>query len=357
MKKIICHTKFALNPFADGGSKRSVQIREILADSGLEYEDDSFKLPKGASKAQLARWAFRAMRFIWRSYPEKIRSLGAYLNLVKYYALRIPIIYDKYEHQDIVFLWEDTTDKKELYLMKATGRPVLGLPHNIESLVSGHSVNALDEEVENLRHCDAVFAISREETWLLRLLGIDAFYLPYYPPKPVQSFLLSIREKRESRELGEKKNFLLLGSASNAPTRVGMQSLIDFADNHSISFQLHVAGYRTQSLRNPNNPNMIFHGTVSNEELERLLVETDAVLIYQPPTTGALTRVPEMLIAGVPVFANFDAARNCHNVEDVHQYASFEELFELLQGFEPYQAKRIEQDEQSVQQFVELLKR
>ncbi len=357
MKKIICHTKFALNPFADGGSKRSVQIREILADNGLEYEDDSFELPKGTPKPQLVRWALRAMKFIRKSYPEKIRSLGAYIDLIRYYALRIPIVFDKYQHQDVVFLWENTNDRKLLYLLKATGHPVLGVPHNLESLVSSQSASALGEEVENLRCCDAVFAISREETWLLRLLNINAFYLPYYPPKMVQFFLLSIREKRMRKEHKNNKSFLLLGSASNAPTREGMQMLIDYADRADVSFQLHVAGYRTQLLCNPNNPNIVFHGTVSNENLERLLVETDAVLIYQPPTTGALTRVPEVLMAGLPVFANFDAARNCHNLEDVHQYGSFEELFELLKTFEPYQAKKIERDEQAVLQFVELLKR
>lgn len=357
MKKIVCHSKFVLNPFADGGSKRSVQIREILVDNGLEYEDDSFELPKDASKVQMTRWVLRAMKFIWKSYPEKIRSLKVYLNLIKYYSLRIPVILDRYEHQDIVFLWEDTTDRKELYMMKATGRPVLGLPHNIESLVRGRSVDALGEEVENLRYCDAVFAISREETWLLRLLNINAFYLPYYPPKMVQFFLLSIREKRMRKEHKNNKSFLLLGSASNVPTREGMQILIDYADREDIPFQLHVAGYRTQLLCNPNNPNIVFHGTVSNENLERLLVETDAVLIYQPPTTGALTRVPEVLMAGLPVFANFDAARNCHNLEDVHQYGSFEELFELLKTFEPYQAKMIERDERAVQRFVEFVKR
>ena len=162
MKQIVCHTKFKLDPFSDGGSKRSVQIREILQNNGIPYVDDPFLLPKDASKVQLARWALRAIGFIRKHYPGRIRSLSAYVRLIKYYALRIPIVMDKYKDQDVAFLWENTNDRDMLYLLKATGHRVIGLPHNIESLVRSKSVASLSSEVANLKHCDSVFAISKE---------------------------------------------------------------------------------------------------------------------------------------------------------------------------------------------------
>ena len=357
MKQVVCNTKFKLDPFGDGGSKRSVQIRSLLEENGLSYVDDSFVLPKGAPKRQLIHWVFRAMNFVRKHYPKsKIGSLSNYIRLVKYYALRIPIVYDKYLHKDVVFLWEDTNDRDMLYLLKATGCPVVGLPHNIESLVSHHRVDALDDEVSNLQHCDYVFAISKEETWLLRLLGVNARYLPYYPPKEAEVLLLQIRKEREARSTNGKRMYLLLGSATNPPTKKGMQALVDYASSRTLPFDLCVAGYYTESLRTHNHTGVSFLGALTNDELKKKLVEADAVLVYQPPTTGALTRIPEMLVAGLPVYVNFDAARDCHRIDDVHQYETFDALFDSLQAFNPYQAELFERDIKSEQMFINILK-
>lgn len=356
MKKIICHTKFKLDSFGDGGSRRSMQIRDLLAKNGFAYEDDDFVLPKETSKRQLMRWTIRAMRFVRQHYPKsQIKSLSDYFRLVKYYALRLPAVYDKYEQQDVVFLWENTTDFDILFLLKATGHPVLALPHNIESLVAGHNVNALAQEVSGLQLCDGVFAISKEETWLLRLLGVKAYYLPYYPPKEVEVHLLMIRNRREHRRTNERKKFLLLGSASNYPTRLGMQMMIDAAAIRPLPFDLGIAGYRTNALRVPQQTGITFYGTVTNEVLDGILEETDAVLVYQPPTTGALTRIPEMLLAGIPVFVNFDAGRNYLNLNDVHLYDSFEGLFATLENFVPYQTEPVQRDVLSENRFATII--
>ncbi len=330
MKQIICYTKFKLDPFSDGGSKRSVQIRELLQGRGISYVDDSLVLPKNVPKRQLAKWAFRAICFIHRHYPHRIKSISRYIKLIKYYALRIPGVLDKYKDKDVDFLWENTNDRDMLYLLKATGHRVIGMPHNVESLVHSESIKALEEEINNLRHCDSAFAISKEETWLLRLLGLNAHYLPYYPPKEVESFLLSIRRKRELRKSHSRKVFSLLGSATNIPTRSGMQALIDFAATKELPFDLLVAGYGTESLKTVSHPNISFLGTLTTDELEKMLLEIDGIIIYQPPTTGALTRIPEMVVAGVPVFANFDATRNYFGVNGVMRYTSFNDLFDQL---------------------------
>lgn len=331
MKQIVCNTKFKLDPFADGGSKRSVQIREVLERNGIPYVNDSFILPKNTSKVLLVKWAFRAVEFIRRHYPKKaIKSISRYIWLVKYYALRIPIVLDKYKDQDVDFLWENTNDRDMLYLLKATGHRVIGMPHNIESLVRGKSVIALGAEVSNLRLCDAIFTISKEETWLLRLLGLNAHYLPYYPPQAAESFFLSIRREREQRASKPCKVFSLLGSATNAPTRSGMQALVDFAATQDLPFKLIVAGYGTESLNPVSNSQIVFRGALSNDELEKLLIDIDGIVIFQPPTTGALTRIPEMLLAGIPVFSNFNAARNYFGVSGIELYNTFEELFDML---------------------------
>ena len=154
MATIICNTKFKLDPFADGGSKRSVQIREYLEDNNCDYYYDSFILPKGLSAFQLMVLSIRAVIFINKYYPRnRIRSLRNYIRLVKYYALRIPVVYDKYKKSDVIFAWENTNDQNIVYLMKATGHPVLAFPHNIESLVSLNDARSLKNEMDVLAHC------------------------------------------------------------------------------------------------------------------------------------------------------------------------------------------------------------
>lgn len=357
MRKIICNTKFKLDPFADGGSKRSVQLRGILADYGFEFEDDPFDYRRNVPKVRLIKSAFRAVGFIRKHYPrKKIHSLSEFIRLVKYYALRMTSVYDKYLHRDVVFLWENTNDRDMLYLMKATGNRVIVAPHNIESLVTKGSLSSLGKEVDYLKACDVTFAISTEETWLLRLLGANAYYLPYYPPKVVEEFFVNIRQKRETRIHNEEKCFLLLGSATNIPTRDGMQSMIDYFDGTSIPFDLIVAGYGTESLMKPNNPRISFYGSVSKDKLELLLCKIDAVLVYQPPTTGALTRIPEMRIAGIPVFVNFDASRNYFNIENVRLYNTFGDLLDRLLSFEDYQVNSFVLDKQNVNSFINIIK-
>ena len=356
MKTYICYTKFKLDPFSDGGSKRSVQIRELLKDNGIFYINDSFILPKNTSKLTLINWSIRAVHFIHKHYAKnRIKSLAHYYNLIKYYALRIPIILDKYKDQDVCFLWENTNDRDILYLMKATGHQVIALPHNLESLVNNQSTSNLASEVFNLKNCDTVFTISKEETWLLRLLGVNAFYLPYYPPIEVESLLLSIRRRRSRRPPNNRKKYALLGSATNDPTRAGMQAIIDYASTQTLAFNLIVAGYGTETLTKVGNPHISFLGTLSNEALEELLYIIDGVIIYQPPTTGALTRIPEMILAGIPIFLNFDAARNYFSINGLTLFSSYDELFSLLKLFDPITPELFHRDTIAEDSFISRL--
>jgi len=340
MKTIVRYTKFANNPHGDGGSKRSAQIEEYWRAQNVEFIDEKFELPKKYSIGQAIRWICRALSFItryvgWKNYPSLIDKYKAVLT----YALRMPIIYDKYKGQDVTFLWENTNDVAALYLMKAAGAKIIGYPHNLESLVPTQKDPIthkqapywLYEEIERLKLCDEVWAISKEETWLLQLFGVNAKYYAYYPPKVVEQELLEIRKLRERRKANKVRQYLILGSATNPPTRMGMQGLIDYFDKQKNNrFAIHVAGYNTETLTMPHGSAVINHGTVSSEQLRELSIETDGIIIYQPATSGALTRIAENRVAGIPIYANFGAARDYHNLPDVHVYADMEELREML---------------------------
>ena len=336
---VIRYTKFADNPYGDGGSKRSVQIKEYWQGKGVNFVDEKFELPKKYSLIQAIKWCLRAIVFItkyvgWQTYPRIVDKYKAVLT----YALRLPIIYDKYKGKSVTFLWEYTQDIAPFYLMKAVGAKIIAYPHNLESLVPTQRDNIshklapywLYEEMERLRMCDEVWAISKEETWLLQLFGVKAKYFPYYPPKAAETEFLNIKTARTTW-ITETKEYLILGSATNPPTRMGMQELINFFGSKlDLLYIIHVGGYKSETLDYVDNSNIVYHGTMSNDELFDLLVKVDGIIINQPTTSGALTRIVENRIAGIPVYANFGAARDFYNLPDVHVYESFEELEELL---------------------------
>lgn len=339
MQKIVRYTKFEHNPHGDGGSKRSAQIEEHWRSKDAEFVDEKFELPKQYSKVQAIQWVCRAIIFIGRNVGWKqYRGIKDKFQAILTYALRLPVVFDKYNGQRVTFLWENTNDVAPLYLMKAAGAKIIGYPHNLESLVPTQCDPVthkqapywLYDEIERLKLCDEVYAISKEETWLLQLFGVNAKYYPYYPPKEIEQELLEIKKQRDARKKNEKKQYLILGSATNPPTRMGMQKLIDyFEQQHDVNYTIHVAGYNTESL-NVSGDAVCNHGTVNPEELEELLINTDGIIIYQPTTSGALTRVVENRIANIPIYANFGAARDFYNLPDVQVYEKLEDLNELF---------------------------
>lgn len=256
------------------------------------------------------------------------------------YALRVPTIYDKYKGKNVIFLWENTNDVASLYLMKSAGAKIIGYPHNLESLVPTQFDSIthkqapywLYDEINRLKLCDEVYAISKEETWLLQLFGVNASYYPYYPPKVIEQELLSIKRKRQKRiKENTKAQYLVLGSATNPPTRLGMQKLINyFESQENVNYTIHLAGYNTETLEISKGSTIISHVTVSTDMLNNLLIQTDGIIIYQPTTSGALTRIVENRIAGIPIYANFGAARDFYNLPDVHVYNEVEELNKLI---------------------------
>ncbi|MCQ2344353.1 MAG: hypothetical protein MJ002_05460 [Paludibacteraceae bacterium] len=339
-KKIVRYSKFISNPFGDGGSKRSAQIEELWHTNDIDFFEEKFILPKNYSKFHAAVWVIRAINFItnyvgWNHYS----SLWNKINAILLFALRIPIVYDKYKGKEVIFVWEHTQDYAVMYLMKAVGAKIIAYPHNLESLVPTQSDPLskkqspywLYEEIERLKMCDEVYCISKEETWLLSLYGVNAFYFPYSPPAEVKASLEIIKEYRQKRNTEfHINNYLILGSATNPPTRSGMEHLIEELVCDKMVFEIHVAGYGTENMIRIEHPNIVYHGSLNQEDMCKLLIETDGLIINQPPTSGALTRIAEMRIAGVPVYVNFAAARDYYNLEGLFVYDTFDQLRSIL---------------------------
>lgn len=221
------------------------------------------------------------------------------------------------------------------YLGK-TGIPIVALCQNIESLSysqlkSKNQARLFDKEIDLFRRCSLVVTISREETILLRNFDIPALYFPYYPVTAIEERMLSIREKREQ---GSKENFLLVGNVGNKVTLDGMTAVIEYFKSQPQLLgkeKLLVAGYWSpQFLKITGGPGIDILGDIPNGELDEILRQTRAMICYQEYGSGALTRIMEMLLAGVPVLANTHAARSYYHYRGVTEFTGLHDLGRII---------------------------
>lgn len=231
-----------------------------------------------------------------------------------------------------VIIWEATKNYVVPYVAQSLGFRVIAVPHNLEALVKNQAcfIENLEVELNALAKADIVFCISREEEWLLRLHGANAYFLPYYPPQPVLQQMLALRKARTHTA---KHRFLIVGNADNPPTLEGMIEQLEWLKlaREALPFQVDIAGFGTEKLASYcHHEDFILHGVVSAKQLEELLTTCRAALVHQIPTSGALTRIPELLIAGVPVIANRSACRSTDQYSGVYCCESWVELVDYM---------------------------
>lgn len=335
---ILRYTEFESLSSGHGGCRRAAQIDDLFDRHRIDVQLIPPVVPaKPDVQSLLLHVAIAAFT---RSPIElaRIRSLrGLFYTGLYTASLRWELA--KYKRESVL-IWEPTSLGGSLLvgkIAKETGFRVIAIPHNLESLVPGQrspesqlaSPRWLQEELRYLGFADKVFCISREDQWLLRVHGVEAEYLPYFPNTETTDYLLKIRAEREKVQ----QNFLLiLGTAYNPATRLGMRNLLTYLSQKPfpINRQLVVAGYGTELFKTKAICESVeYLGTVSNETLSELLLQAKAVLIHQAATSGALTRIVEMQIAGIPVIANVDAARSYFNAPGVFVYETLDELWEL----------------------------
>ena len=337
MCNIFKHSHFESNPFLNGGNKRTAQINELLNKTNINFIEANFSPYTPSSRNPLM--LTKGLIYNWKNFSplKSSYAIGRYLkqfeNFIKY-------------KKPSFFIWESVSEYNLLLskVLHDNNIPFVALPHNIESLVEGSkspfsnlkSPYRLFEELNYLKLSDSVFTISKEEQWLLSLNNITVNYLPYHPTEQLKCKLLKIRDRKKEWNHKAKKNIkvLLLGTFYNKPTFDGYVELIDQLKNHN-NIILNVCGFGSELLRGKFTENHIkIRGTVSNEELDEIIVDSDFGIIHQKPSSGALTRIPELLIAGLPLFVNNHAARSSPSNDELYIYDSIPELLDLISGFE-----------------------
>lgn len=362
--KVLRSSTYKFNPNGHGGHRRSSQILELI--SSLKYEAHDID---EVLSSRLSRY-FNGLNFLSK-YRFKVFPHYRVISVCGLHYQTYQAAFQKHSGRKLV-LWEDTKNFVAPYVAREQGYKVIALPHNIESLVSGQTdiytqrkpPKNLENEIRHLNMADSVFCISREEQWLLRLFGVNADFLPYYPPSQILENLLQVRESRllaQNNGFAQNNQFLILGTAHNTPTYQGMLQQIHLLQSliRKVDFEVDVAGFGTEKLKEHCTvPRVNFHGSLPQEKLNTLLSSTKAVLIHQNAGAGALTRIPELLIAGIPIIANGNASRSAFHYSGIHTYDSLSEFATLLNStfeFPPIPPRPLVAEQRFIECFNQLL--
>jgi glycosyltransferase involved in cell wall biosynthesis len=213
-------------------------------------------------------------------------------------------------------------------LGKEAGLPVFATPQNVEALAGGHAVKRPSDyplaeicvEMAALRRADSVHAICQAEQWFMAWHGVQAGFLPYHPPAPIRRQMLDVRARRTHTP--NSGRLLMMGTTTNPPTRQGMLIVLAALSTAPADAPpLDVIGTGTEALSSEfSHPRFHFHGRVSTERLDELLAGAKATIVHQPLAIGALTRIAEMLMSGLPVLANPIAARSTGHHQGVYVF-------------------------------------
>ena len=165
---------------------------------------------------------------------------------------------------------------------------------------------ALDfaNEYEILARCDDRLFLSRVEAGLIAGLGLSGSLYPYLPVGEIKERLVKVREAR-SRATHEQGLFLLLGTVGPANRRASAGRFLDDARQRGLpgGARVVVAGLHTETLLAPGEwpAGVEGRGWLDEDALDALLARVTAVLVPRRDGFGALTRLPELSCAGVPV--------------------------------------------------------
>lgn len=344
-RKIVYFSRFHNNPNSHGGDKRAAQICEMLSPIDYDFvsmysiplpfnEKQKQRLdePSGLLQNKLALLQkLHVTCWKYNKWSERIRDF------IFDFHTRAKVFVDtlKTSPPDLLIIDDPVFLAPLIVYAKSQGIPIVAICHNLETLSREQIEYSCQREMftyelDLLSKCDLIVTISKEETYLLRNFGMSPVYLPYFPLKQTLARLEVIRSKRQGEV---KSNYILFGTVYNFPTLDGMKRVIMTVAGDRILHddRLIVAGFGTNQLSGFVDDSRIeVRGDLTEAELDELLTTVKGCIVYQDSGSGALTKIPELLTAGVPVIVNSHAARSHHNLPGIFEFTTLEQLSQKL---------------------------
>lgn len=337
--QVLIKSNFQANASGHGGNRRSYQIHWLLSDSYkiIYFLDNQ---PKESFTNKCLFVIALLPKLIWKLGRNRQFYNTNFISIL-YVALQLNRTF-KNNRIDLV-IWESTLPSEWYfpYLCRYIfHKKVYAFPHNLESVIETKniglksSISKLTTELNYLNVCHHIFTISFEENWLLNNVGMKASLVPYFPVGQIAENLNTVKNKRTKRLPNDRKQYLILGTVLNTPTHVGMVELIQELQKEKYKYldiTFCIAGFGTNSFRKEIFVDYIIcKGELSEEELQLELIHTDAAIVYQPTSTGALTKIAEYAYMNIPILCNIQSARTIQQLQHVFVYSSFEQLFQKL---------------------------
>lgn len=320
-------------PHGGGGIWRRRQIDAILRRRGSEPVN-----MERPTEASISVRLLRALALKVRFYDSTLwtrRSLGHAEYSYRYYGhnARRPGLAP-------VALLETGTDPVAIAALKDAGFRVIAVLNAINSLwcarpseLIGPYPRMFLAETHALQKVDAVFCISREEQWLLNNIGIPAQYLPYFPDPERAKMLVAERETRPPLPKSGPRQFMICATRGNSTTIDAFREQAEWIcrDVAERDAMFHVTGHQTEHIKDIwMDKRFVFHGTCTDEKFQAVKRDCVAICLHQREGVGALTRVPDMILAGLSVIANGPSARSFMDMAGVHAYDTPSQLHDLL---------------------------
>ena len=347
-------TGFHGSASAHGGDLRADQISTLCAEAGCEPELIRMSDPIPPWR----RW-YRGVRGVsalhqlglpvpWRSVSLTGYTIGALERLL---AAR---------PRTRLMIWESTETPLPALIARRFGRAVLALPHNVEAFDG--TIDCLQQvrgEGIALRWATQVTCIAEEDRWFWANLGIAADFLPYYPTAARQRWLGEIASRRRQAPPLASAPWLILGTAHHLPTLQGMRTILTWlAEVGDRAGLVCVAGGGTEKLRDQfEGPRLRCLGSINQIDLTDILATTRGLIVHQESGSGALTRIPEALCAGVPVIASVIAARSTRGYSGIQVYENIEEFRACLAQNPPRELPHLAAPTDAIRRFQAVVRR
>jgi hypothetical protein len=349
MKSVLTLSVFEGAIIGHGGEKRTQQIKDVISSS---FQHNHLVFPinyHSQERISLRNKLVHSIcvpnaRLASRTLKENYSLNKNLIESHKFYAQNESLlINDKLFEQATTVIWENNYHDFFYFpyiIKKRYGKKIIACPQNIESLVprvmtgwlGKTKLDYLKQELEPFRMCDEVFTIAEEDQWLFNLLDIKAKFLPSFPARELQVRNLEQRRARESKS--QEDFFLVIGTVGNPPTLSGMTRLLLELQSINVTnfYHFKVAGFGTEIFRSQFGAvkGMEILGSLEQSDLDILMEKCRAIIINQDYCPGALTKVPEILISGIPVIMNTGASRSYKRLDGVYVYESIVELERYL---------------------------
>jgi hypothetical protein len=211
------------------------------------------------------------------------------------------------------------------------GLPTIICPQNLDSLdlsnlpaknlwTTHARLYDLASELTVFERCERRLFISKVEAGFVQGMGLASEFYPYRAVGEIRARMIQVREER-AVQAQTKGLFLLIGSAHFPPIGDGLRWFAEEAAVHGLPQGVRVVavGRGTEKLIPPQlRPAALeLKGWAAQEELEQLMRLVQGILVPYRMGFGALTRLSELPVSGIPIIASEFATRGLESIDGI----------------------------------------